>query len=69
VKKVAPDTDVYIDWLNSDRHGDVLLAKSFLKRLSAIVLLELEAGAFSKQDQRKDFEAIRALRPFNLMVV
>lgn len=52
MKKVVPDTDVYIDWLNSGRYGDVLLAKGFLKYLSAIVLLELEAGAFSKKDQR-----------------
>lgn len=136
MKKVVPDSDVYIDWLNSGRYGDVLLAKGFLKHLSALVLLELEAGAFSKRDQRlmeklargfdqagriivptasdyreagkllrrlqeekgikkayslvndvlialsarrigamvitrnaKDFEAIRALRPFSLMVV
>jgi predicted nucleic acid-binding protein len=52
VRKVVPDTDVYIDWLNAGRYGDLLFAKGFLKYLSAIVLLELEAGAFSKEDQR-----------------
>ncbi len=52
MKKVVPDSDVYIDWLNTGRYGDVLLAKGFLKYLSALVLLELEAGAFSKRDQR-----------------
>lgn len=52
MRKVVPDTDVYIDWLNTGRYEDVLFAKGFLKYLSAIVLLELEAGGFSKKDQR-----------------
>lgn len=52
MRKVIHDTDVYVDWLNTGRHGDVLFAKGFLKYLSAVVLLELEAGTFSKRDQR-----------------
>lgn len=52
MRKVIPDTDIYIDWLNAGRYGDLLFAKGFLKYLSAVVLLELEAGAFSKKDQQ-----------------
>lgn len=52
MRKVLPDTNVYIDWLNSGRYGDILMAAGLLKNLSAVVLLELEAGAFSKRDQR-----------------
>lgn len=52
MQKIFPDTNVYIDWLNRGRYGEVLLARGVLKYLSAVVLLELEAGAFSRKDQR-----------------
>jgi len=50
VKKVLPDTNIFIDWLNAGKYEDVLFAKGFTKYLSAVVLLELEAGAFSQGD-------------------
>ena len=52
MRKVVPDTNVLIDWLNEGRHRDVLFAPGVLKHLSAVVLLELEAGAFAPADQR-----------------
>jgi hypothetical protein len=50
--KVLPDTNVLIDWLNEGRYGELLLVRGVLKHLSSVVLLELEAGAFSRKDQQ-----------------
>lgn len=52
MQKILPDTNIFIDWLNHGLYGEVLFAKGALKHLSAVVLLELQAGAFSKKDQR-----------------
>ncbi|MBC7097587.1 PIN domain-containing protein [Candidatus Bipolaricaulota bacterium] len=52
MKKVLPDTNIFIDWLNAGKYEDLLFVKGFTKYLSAVVLLELEAGAFSQGDQR-----------------
>jgi predicted nucleic acid-binding protein len=52
VKKALLDTNVIIDWLNVGRYADLLFAPGLAKYLSAVVLLELEAGAFSRRDQR-----------------
>jgi len=69
VRKVIPDTDVYIEWLNAGRYGEVLFARGFLKYLSAVVLLELEAGAFSKKDQRLVEELARGFAKADRIVV
>lgn len=53
MRRILPDTNVLIDWLNLGRYGEVLLAKGAFKYMSSVVLLELEAGAFSLKDQRK----------------
>jgi len=53
MRRILPDTNVLIDWINQGRYGELLLAKGVVKHLSSVVLLELEAGAFSPKDQRK----------------
>lgn len=50
--RVVADTNLYIDWINAGRHGDVLFEREAVKYLSAVVMLELYAGAFSPRDQR-----------------
>ena len=40
------------DWLNAGRHDDILFQREAVKHLSAIVLMELLAGAFSASDRR-----------------
>jgi predicted nucleic acid-binding protein len=52
MQKVLFDTNVLIDWLNTGKYRELLFARGLLKYLSAVVLLELEAGAFSQKDQR-----------------
>jgi predicted nucleic acid-binding protein len=58
--KVLPDTNVLIDWFNEGRYGEILLARGVLKYLSAVVLLELESGAFDRRDQRLIEQLARA---------
>jgi len=41
-----------IDWFNAGRHEDILLQRDAVKHLSAVVLMELRAGAFALRDRR-----------------
>lgn len=46
------DTNLYVDWLNSGHFGEVLFEAGAVKYLSAVVLMELRAGAFGASDRR-----------------
>jgi predicted nucleic acid-binding protein len=52
MRRVVIDTNLYIDWLNAGRHEGVLFERDVVKFLSAVVMLELYAGAFSPRDRR-----------------
>ena len=52
MRRVVIDTNIYIDWLNAGRHEDVLFQRDAVKHLSAVVLMELRAGAFAVRDRR-----------------
>lgn len=52
MRRVVIDTNLYIDWLNAGRHEGVLFQREAVKYLSAVVMLELYAGAFSSRDRR-----------------
>ena len=52
MRRVVIDTNLYIDWLNAGRHERVLFQRDAVKYLSAVVMLELYAGAFSPRDRR-----------------
>ncbi len=52
MRRVVIDTNLYIDWLNAGRHEGVLFQRDAVKYLSAVVMLELHAGAFSPRDRR-----------------
>jgi predicted nucleic acid-binding protein len=52
VRRLVIDTNVYVDWLNGGRHEDVLFEAGAVKYLSAVVLMELRAGAFRASDRR-----------------
>jgi predicted nucleic acid-binding protein len=45
MKKILIDTCVYIDWLNQGRHEEVMLGAGLVRYLSAVVGMELRAGA------------------------
>jgi predicted nucleic acid-binding protein len=50
--RLVVDTNLYIDWLNAGRHEAVLFQRDAVKYLSAVVMMELYAGAFSTHDRR-----------------
>jgi predicted nucleic acid-binding protein len=52
MERIVIDTNVYIDWLNEGRHEAILFQREAVKYLSAVVLMELSAGAFSVRDRR-----------------
>lgn len=52
MERVVIDTNIYVDWLNEGQHEAVLFQREAVKYLSAVVLMELSAGAFSARDRR-----------------
>jgi hypothetical protein len=52
LRRIVVDTNVYVDWMNAGRHEDVLFERGAIKYLSAVVLMELRAGAFRPLDRR-----------------
>jgi predicted nucleic acid-binding protein len=52
MRRLVVDTSVYIDWFNAGRHEEILFERGVVKYLSAVVLMELRAGAFSIGDRR-----------------
>jgi predicted nucleic acid-binding protein len=52
MQRVVIDTDVYIDWINDGQYETVIFQREAVKHLSAIVMMELAAGAFSARDRR-----------------
>ena len=52
MRRVVIDANLDIDWINAGRHEDVLFRQDSIKRMSAVVLMELRAGAFPQPDRR-----------------
>jgi predicted nucleic acid-binding protein len=52
MRHLVIDTNVYIDWFNGGLHEEILFQRDSVKHLSAVVLMELRAGAFSSSDRR-----------------
>ena len=52
MRRLVIDTNLYIDWLNRGSHEEILFRRDAVKYLSAVVLMELRAGAFSLRDRR-----------------
>ena len=46
------DTNVYIDWLNHGLYSELLFQSGAVKFMSAVVLMELFAGAHALKDRR-----------------
>ncbi len=52
MQRVVVDTNIYIDWINEGRYEAILFQREAVKYLSAVVMMELLAGAFSVRDRR-----------------
>jgi predicted nucleic acid-binding protein len=51
VKKVVLDTNLYIDWINRGLREGLMVGGGLVRHLSAVVLMELRAGAHSRSDR------------------
>lgn len=60
MRKVVIDTDVYVDFLRSGLHENIVTRSGDLKYMSAVVLMELYAGAGGNRGQRELLEDIDA---------
>ena len=69
MQKVLFDTNVLIDWLNAGRYSELLFGRGLVKYLSAVVLLELEAGAFVSKDRRLIQQMAQGFEKAKRMVV
>ena len=69
MRRVVIDTNLYIDWLNAGRHEAVLFQRDAIKYLSAVVVLELYAGAFSSRDRRLVSGVVAAFRRADRVVI
>ena len=52
MRRLVVDTSVYVDWMNAGLHEGVLFETGAVKYLSAVVLMELRAGAYRPRDRR-----------------
>jgi predicted nucleic acid-binding protein len=52
MRRVVIDTNCYIDLINAGRYEDLLFRQNSIKHMSAVVLMELRAGAFARPDRR-----------------
>lgn len=47
MQRVIFDSDLYIDWIEAGLREELLLDRSFVRYMSTVVLLELQAGALA----------------------
>jgi predicted nucleic acid-binding protein len=45
MERVVFDSDLYIDWINAGSREELFLGRWFVRYMSTVVLLELQAGA------------------------
>jgi predicted nucleic acid-binding protein len=62
VKRVLLDTNLYIDWLNAGTREPLFLGPGLVRYLSAVVLLELRAGARTRSARHAVDALARAYR-------
>jgi predicted nucleic acid-binding protein len=60
VKRILLDTNLYIDWLNQGAREALLLGPDLVRYLSAVVVLELRAGASTRRARHAVDKLVRA---------
>jgi predicted nucleic acid-binding protein len=53
MRRLLIDTNLYIDWLNTGEYESFLFQPDAVKFMSAVVMMELLAGAHSVQDRTR----------------
>ena len=60
MKKVVLDTNLYIDWINRGLREGLMLGPGVIRYLSAVVVMELRAGARTRNDRLAIDHLVRA---------
>jgi len=60
VKKVVLDTNLYIDWVNRGLGEERMLGTGLIRYLSAVVVMELRAGARTRSGRAAVDQLVRA---------
>ena len=68
MKRTVLDTNIYIDWLNDGLHEEFVLGTGRLRILSAVVLMELRAGAGTRRATNGVERLVRAYRAAQRLV-
>jgi len=58
-EKVLLDTNIYVDWLRRDLRPELVMGRGSLRFLSAVVEMELRAGACTRSGRRALERAVR----------
>ena len=69
MERIVPDTSVLIDWLRAGRHEGLLLRTGAIKYLSAVVAMELAAGASLPRDRDTVAKLVRGYRGVGRLLV
>jgi predicted nucleic acid-binding protein len=60
VTKLILDTNVYINWFNHGLHEALVVGPGFVRYLSSVVQMELQAGAATRRARQRLDQFIRA---------
>jgi len=63
------DTNLYVEWLNAGGHEDLMLGRGLVRYLSAVVHMELAAGAKTLPAQRALSRLVRDYRSGGRLLV
>ena len=62
------DTNIYIDWLNAGAHQELIFEPGTVKLLSAVVMMELFAGADVRKDKMRLEDLANTFRKLSRIV-
>ena len=69
MKRIILDTNIYIDWLNEGSFENLLLGRQWVRRLSAVVVMELRAGATTRAAEKSVDQLVRAYKKGGRLLV
>jgi predicted nucleic acid-binding protein len=68
LKKVVLDTNLYIDWINKGLHESLMLGPGLVRYLSAVVVMELRAGAHTRSGRLTIDHLMRVYRASDRLI-
>lgn len=68
MRRLIVDTNLYIDWLNAGQHEPILFQPDAVKFMSAVVMVELLAGAHALRDRTRLEDLFRTFTKLGRMI-